>query len=88
MLTAQAPSSISPFSSAAYGLTGAAPSSAHVDTSPSIAATAVQGLAPFYHPDNPVFWVGIVAAAAMGLIGFTVTGRAGPARASAGVGNT
>lgn len=87
-MTTTAPVTISPFSAQAYGLTGAAPASSTVDTSPSIAQSAVTGLAPFWHPDNPIFWVGVVAAAACGLIGFTVTGRAGPARASAGVGNT
>ena len=87
-MTAPAAPTISPFSAAAYGLSGMAPAAATVDTSPSIAQSAVAGLAPFWHPDNPVFWVGAIAAAAMGLIGFTVTGRAGPVRASAGAGTT
>jgi hypothetical protein len=80
--------SYSPFSAQAYGLTGDMPAASTVDTSPSIAQSAVTGLAPFWHPDNPVFWVGVVAAAACGLIGFTVSGRAGPVHGSAGVGAT
>jgi hypothetical protein len=79
---------VDPFSPAAYGLTGAAPPSSSLATAPSIAQSAVQSLAPVWHPDNPVFWVGIIAAASMGLIGFTVSGRAGPVRGSAGVGSS
>lgn len=82
------PTTLSPFTPAAYGLTSAAPPSSALSTSPSIAQSSVQALPQIWHPDNPVFWVGVIAAASVGLIGFTVTGRAGPARASAGVGKT
>lgn len=44
-------------------------------------AAAEEGMfsAP-WHPDSPLFWFGVLTAVTLGLIGVTVTGRAGPIR--------
>lgn len=78
--------SLDQMSPQAYGLTGGAPAHSSLSTAPSIAQSAVLPLPQPWHPDNPLFWLLVIAGASMGLIGFTVTGRAGPAHASAGVG--
>ena len=76
------------FSPQAYGLTGQAPPSSQYATAPSIAQSAISSVAPPWHPDNAMFWLGVIAAASMGLIGASVSGRAGPLRASASAGKS
>jgi hypothetical protein len=39
-----------------------------------------------FHPDHPVFWLGVILAGAVGLAYFSTTVRVGPASASASVG--
>jgi hypothetical protein len=41
-----------------------------------------------WHPDNPLFWFGILLATTFGLIGAATSVRVGPFRASVGAGQT
>jgi hypothetical protein len=41
-----------------------------------------------WHPDNPMFWVGVLLAATFGLVGASTSIRVGPFKASAGAGKT
>lgn len=41
----------------------------------------VAGRAPIYHPDNPVFWFGLLTAVAVGLAGVSTHLRVGPFKA-------
>lgn len=43
---------------------------------------------PVWHPDNPLLWFGVIAAGAVGLMGFSVHGRVGPARAGVDLGKS
>jgi hypothetical protein len=42
--------------------------------------------AGLFHPDNPLFWFGVVLAASFGLIGVSGSVKLGRAKASAGIG--
>jgi hypothetical protein len=44
--------------------------------------------AKLWHPDNPLFWFGVIAAATFGLVAGSTSIKVGPFRASAGVGST
>ncbi len=50
--------------------------------------TAIAAVAHPLHPDNGLFWMGLILFVSVGLIGATVSvsGRAGPLHASAGAG--
>ncbi|MEU0788034.1 hypothetical protein ABZ341_41710 [Streptomyces sp. NPDC006173] len=50
---------------------------------PSIAVKS-----PPWSPDNPLFWFGVIAAASVGLMGYSTTVRVGPAKAGISVGKT
>lgn len=72
-----------------YGVSAAAPASAHRDTAPGIAAIAgpsPSSSSPWYSPDHPLFVFGVLLAAAAGLVGFAGSARLGPARASGSLG--
>lgn len=58
---------------------------------PGIARVAGPGLhdaSPLWHPDNPMFWIGVAVLATVGLIGSTVRVKAGPIRAGASIGKS
>jgi hypothetical protein len=59
---------------------------APTDASP-LHSTTVQGPSPVgpLSPDNPMLWLVGIAAAAIGLVSFSVSGKAGPLKASASV---
>ncbi len=70
-----------------YGLTDSAPSPATTEltavaTPRAGAATAAQP----WHPDNPLFWFGVIAATTFGLAAFSTNVRVGNARAGVSVG--
>jgi hypothetical protein len=44
------------------------------------------GTGALLHPNNPLFWVGVVLAGAIGLAAASTTVRVGPARVSASLG--
>ncbi len=82
---AWAPSS----TSAKYGLYEQAPSPATTEltaiASPRQGSAAVSN--PL-HPDNPLFWFGLIGAATFGLMAFSTSVRVGKATASVAVGST
>jgi hypothetical protein len=41
---------------------------------------------PPWSPDNPLFWFGLLAAASIGLMGYSTTVRVGPAKAGVEIG--
>lgn len=41
---------------------------------------------PVWHPEHPFFWFGVIAAGAVGLMGFSTHARVGPVHAAAGLG--
>jgi hypothetical protein len=43
---------------------------------------------PVWSPDNPLFWFGVLAAASVGLMGYSTTVRVGPAKAGVEIGKT
>lgn len=59
---------------------------APADASP-LHSTTVQGPAPIaaLSPENPMLWLFGVAAVCIGLVSFSVSGKAGPLHASASV---
>lgn len=77
-----------------YSLTGLTPGQA-----PARGTTPIPGIersavvapadnAQPWHPDNPIFWFGAIAAATIGLIAANASIRVGPFRASAGAGKS
>ncbi len=78
-----------PSTSAKYGLYESAPSPATTGLTaiptPRAGAAAVSN--PL-HPDNPLFWFGILGAATFGLMAFSTSVRVGKATASVAVGST
>lgn len=74
-----------------YGGAFMTPSSATRDDTPlaQVAgpALAAKGSASPVHPNNPLFWVGVVLAGAFGLAAVSTTVRVGPVKASASVGH-
>lgn len=74
------------------GLSGSGPRGASGSSSiPGVERAAGPGkfdsMAKPWSPDSPMFWVGVLLAAAVGLIGFATELRVGPARASAKLGD-
>jgi hypothetical protein len=74
-----------------FNLTPAVPAHARADGAPRPLALAtgpgVDDGAPAWHPDNALFWFGVLAAATLGLIGASTSFRVGPAKVAAAVGN-
>jgi hypothetical protein len=54
---------------------------------PSPAVNAAHEAAP-WHPDNPLFWFGVLGAATFGLMAFSTSVRVGKATAVVAVGST
>lgn len=80
-----------PFDPASLGLAVATPAPKVPANHPmaALAKTAtMQPDAPLWSPQNPLLWFGVILGATAGLIGLTVSGRAGPVAASASVGKT
>lgn len=81
-----------------YNTLGVKPAAAVAPAQPGTGAHQLMGAgsgmdalsttAPLWSPQNPLFWFGGVLLATFGLIGVSVAGRVGPARASASVGDT
>jgi hypothetical protein len=71
------------------GLSGSGPRNAS-NAIPGIERAAGPGmfdtLSKPWSPDSPLFWVGVLLAAAVGLVGFATELRAGPVRAGVKVG--
>ena len=89
-MAAQATAAWAPSSSSAkYGLYESAPSPATTEltaiASPRAGAAAVSN--PL-HPDNPLFWFGLIGAATFGLMAFSTNVRVGKATAGIHVGKT
>lgn len=59
----------------------------NVAATPS-AGPALASKAPPWSPDNPLFWFGLIAAASVGLMGYSTTVRLGPAKAGVQIGKT
>lgn len=79
-----------PFDPRSLGLSAAttpAPRVAAEQPMASMAKTAVRMPDhPLWSPDNPLLWFGGLLAITVGLIGVTVSGHAGPLRASVSAG--
>ena len=75
----------SPYSK--YGLNGTATSPVDAPL-PSIAGPGVADslAAKPWHPQSPLFWFGVIAAATFGLMAVSVSGRVGPVKAGVSVG--
>jgi hypothetical protein len=72
---------------------GGALAGAPVANRDHVAATASAGpslavKSPPWSPDNPLFWFGVIAAASVGLMGYSTTVRVGPAKAGVAIGKT
>lgn len=77
------------------GLTAQAPQAAHAGATTAIPGVArssgpalVGGTTKPWHPDSPLFWFGVIAAATFGLIGASTSVRVGPAKAAVSVGDS
>lgn len=74
-----------------YGGAFMTPASATRDDTPlaQVAGPSpkASGTDKLIHPNNPLFWVGIVLAGAVGLAAVSTTVRVGPLKASASVGD-
>jgi len=79
-----------PNAASKYG--GALAAAPTVSRDHSAAATAagpsLDVKAPVWSPENPLFWFGVLAAASVGLMGYSTTVRVGPAKAGIEVGKT
>jgi hypothetical protein len=71
---------------ARFGETGAMVSLPGSDSMYAPASKAHDNWRDMFDPHSPAFWVWIFVLAAVGLIGFRVEARGGPARVGAGVG--
>lgn len=77
-----------PTPAAKYRLDAGAPAS-HVDTPlPSVAGPGSVSAGPVWHPDSPLFWFGVVAAATFGLLAVSTSVRVGPVRAAVSAGKS
>jgi hypothetical protein len=80
-----------PSPAAKYGGSLAAPSTSVSDTAsplPAVAGPSLSQVAPAWHPDSPLFWFGLIAAAAVGFAFASTTVRVGPVKAAASVGKS
>lgn len=53
---------------------------------PAVAGPSLRGAASPLSPSGPLFWVGIIAAASVGLMAYSTSVRVGPASASLSLG--
>lgn len=53
---------------------------------PSVAGPSTKGTAAPLSPSGPLFWIGVIAAASVGLMAYSTTVRVGPASASLSLG--
>lgn len=78
-----------PSPAAKYGIGIATAQPQHADTPHAVIAGPsvddANAAAP-WHPDSPLLWFGIIAAAAVGLMGVSTHVRVGPAAAGASLG--
>lgn len=74
--------------SAAYGLPSIQDVGATPDATPlaSIATAAGDDASKAWHPDSPLFWLGIIGALTFGFAFLSTTVRVGPARATVSAG--
>lgn len=87
------PGPMDPFDPSSLGLAThgvAKPAAATAEsTVTNLARTALaQPDRPLWHPDNPLLWFGVLLGVTVGLIGVTVSGRAGPLKASVSAGKS
>lgn len=75
-----------PFDPAAYGVSGAAPAGATLDTSPGIGRTAISAVDSQFSAENAMRTVAIIIGATFGLIAFSTSGRIGPVKAGVSAG--
>lgn len=71
-----------------YGGAFIAPQKATSDRSelPKVAAPSMAGAASPLSPSGPLFWIGVIAAASVGLMAYSTSVRVGPASASVSLG--
>lgn len=71
-----------------YGGAFVAPQKATSDRSelPKVAGPTLAGSASPLSPSGPLFWVGVIVAASVGLMAYSTTVRVGPASASVSLG--
>jgi hypothetical protein len=69
------------------GMAGQQPTRDHTAvTAAAGPALGADTLGSPWHPDSPLFWIGIIAAATVGLMAFSTTVRVGPAHLEGGLG--
>jgi hypothetical protein len=71
-----------------YGGAFISPQKATSDHSelPKVAAPSMSGAASPLSPSGPLFWIGVIAAASVGLMAYSTSVRVGPATASLSLG--
>jgi hypothetical protein len=77
-----------PSAEAKYGGALIAPGPASPIATPLTSAAGPDHDAPPWHPDSPLFWFGLIAGAAVGLVAVSTTGRIGPVQAGVKIGDT
>jgi hypothetical protein len=79
-----------PNAASKYGGALAGPSAVSRDHSAATtsAGPSLEINSPPWSPENPLFWFGILAAASVGLMGYSTTVRVGPAKAGVEIGKT
>lgn len=79
-----------PHAASKYGgaLAGAPTVSRDHSAAATSAGPSVEVKSPPWSPENPLFWFGLLAAASVGLMGYSTTVRVGPAKAGIEVGKT
>lgn len=73
---------------AAYGLPSIADAGARPDATPltSMATAADNAATTVWHPDSPMFWLGVLGALTFGFAFLSTTVRVGPAKATVSAG--
>jgi len=80
---------LAPSPAAKYGaafMPGAATNPGQDSQLPLVAGPSPDDQTSFWHPDHPLFWLGLVLAGAVGFAYFSTTVRVGPVEGSASLG--
>lgn len=84
------PAWATPDAASKYGgaLAGAPTATKDQTAAVTAAGPSLSVKSPPWSPDSPLFWFGILAAASVGLMGYSTTVRVGPAKAGLEIGKT
>jgi hypothetical protein len=68
------------------GFLGEQKASPNASPLPGVAGPSIKGTASPLSPSGPLFWIGVIAAASVGLMAYSTSVRVGPASASLSLG--